>query len=60
MSIADDARAWLSDCEFHGLEPEQVEELDDLDALWLVRKHHDGGITGFRATNEEPKFWEQV
>ncbi len=45
--ILDEARAWLADCAWRDLEPEDVYGLTDVSILLGVDHHYVGGIAQF-------------
>lgn len=46
------ARAWLADNSWENMEPEDIEELRDLDVIWAITRVYDGGWPQFRRDSE--------
>lgn len=43
-----DARAWVADCVWRDLEPEQIDELSDVEIEVAITRHYAGGWAQFR------------
>ena len=46
-TVIKEAREWISECQWPDLEPDQVAELSDEQAIAGVRRHFDGGLEEF-------------
>lgn len=47
QAFAQEARDWIADCQWADLEPEDVGDLTDAQALSGVARKFDGGLDGF-------------
>lgn len=47
MNLLDEARAWISDCSWPDLDPEEVDDMTDEQIRRGVERHYDGGWDAF-------------
>jgi hypothetical protein len=47
----DEARAWIADCEWADLSPEDIDDLSDDAIVDGVERHYEGGWAQFRIDN---------
>lgn len=53
-------RAWIAECDWGDLEPEDVGGLTDVEVVRGVRTHYDGGVEAFLQDQDVPEPAERV
>lgn len=47
-----EARGWLADCEWRGMDAEDIADLSDVEIRAAVSKHYEGGWAAFMRASE--------